>query len=110
MIPHFDPPFTAEKIRDGGSLALCFQSAGQSFWLFFPIVHQYPHNGEQYRSPLVINRTLNQEEPISWENAASWLSRALEELTDDSSRKWAAIMLEVAQHQGHYPKELPPYI
>lgn len=66
MIPLFDHSLSAEMIRDGGSLAMCFESEGQSFWLFFPLVMDEHHTRVCYKDPVVINRTLGTEESILW--------------------------------------------
>ena len=110
MIPHFDPPLSAEMIRDGGSLAMSFDSSGQEFWLFFPLLTDHTGMRTGYDSPIVINRTLDTQATITWEDAASWLRHGLEQMEEDHHKKWASIMLEVALTRGLLPQEISPII
>ena len=108
MIPSFEPPIAANMVRDGGSLAMSFESDGNCFWLFFRLLKDKTPRRLGYESPVVQNRTLGTEEPISWEDAASWLEQGLQKMSEERHKKWARIMLKVTDSRGQLPEEISP--
>jgi hypothetical protein len=110
MIPHFEPPVCAEMIRDGGSLAMSFTSEENHFWLLFPLIQDDAGKRFGYGTPLVVNRTLGIERPLTWTEAILWLERGATEFSDKSDQKWARIMIKVATMEGGLPDELSPNI
>lgn len=63
-----------EKLRDGGSLIVSFQSADScEYWVMFPITKDIEY--AEYGSPVLINRTIGMEVGLSLGGAKQWLER-----------------------------------
>ena len=66
---------SVEKLRDGGSLIISFQSDDScEYWLIFP---KTGCDGEEiiYGGPVLINRTTSIEVDLDWSGAGVWLHR-----------------------------------
>ncbi len=111
MIPQFDPPVSAEMIRDGGSLALSFCDRGAEFWLFFAIeTDESLTERLRYSEPVFANRLTGTKEELSWESAISILELAEAHLESERDRKWRNVMLWVAENRGALPPEVAPFL
>jgi len=62
-----------ERLRDGGSLIVSFQSSDScEYWVLFPIVLTDDER-ESYGSPVLVNRTTGIEVALSTDSANAWL-------------------------------------
>lgn len=52
---------------------------------------------------LLPNRALGIGRPLTWAEAISWLERGMTEFMNDSDRRWARIMINVASMDGVLP-------
>ena len=85
---------------------MSFTSEGNRFWLLFPLIQDAAGKRLGYDSPLVINRTIGIEQPLTWKDAISWIEQALPGLTDEHDRKWVEIMIKVATSEGGLPDDI----
>jgi hypothetical protein len=72
---NIDHILSVEKLRDGGSLIISFQSDDScEYWLMFP---KMGYAGEEviYGSPALINRTTSIEVDLGWGGAKVWLHK-----------------------------------
>jgi hypothetical protein len=104
MILNFQPPVYAEMLRDGGSLVLGFFADGCSFWLLFPVKHDKMGGRSGYGAPVVVNRSFNIEEAISWEVALIWLKVGMNKLQKEDDKKWVEAMIKTCSHSGCLPR------
>ena len=66
---------SVEKLRDGGSLIISFQSHDScEYWLMFPKTG-YAGDEILYGSQALINRTTSIEVELEWSDANDWLHR-----------------------------------
>jgi hypothetical protein len=64
--------FRFEKLRDGGSLIVSFQSNDScEYWVMFPFVKDIEN--PEFGDPVLINRTTGIEVDLSLEGANQWL-------------------------------------
>jgi hypothetical protein len=67
--------FMFEKLRDGGSLVVSFQSKDScEYWIMFPIV-SFDVGNPEYQHPILINRTTGIEVHLSYSGAKQWLRK-----------------------------------
>ncbi len=104
---------SVEMIRDGGSLAACFQgSDGGRYWVFFEICTTTVAGRSQrhrYRTPIVLDRTSGQHFAITWRHALSFLDLVETFPLDEHSIRWLRIMREVAKTEGALPASIDPF-
>ncbi len=89
---------------------MSFTSEGNRFWLFFPLVQDGAGKRLCYGSPLVINRTIGIEHPLTWPEAILWLEQGSPDFSNERDQKWAQIMIKVATLEGGLPDEVSPVI
>ena len=89
---------------------MSFTSEGNRFWLLFPLISDGAGNRLCYGLPLVINRTIGIEVPLTWSEAISWIEEGLPDLSDEHDRRWAKIMIKVAALEGGLPDEVSQFI
>ena len=65
--------FEFEKLRDGGSLIVSFQSNDScEYWVMFPILEDT--DNPEFGNPVLINRTTGIEVDLSLDSAKQWLN------------------------------------
>jgi len=65
--------FRFEKLRDGGSLIVSFQSDDScEYWLMYPVASVDP-KAPKFKEPILINRTTGVEVELSRSGAKQWL-------------------------------------
>ena len=89
---------------------MSFTSEGNRFWLLFPLIQDGAGKRFGYGPPLVVNRTIGIEHPLTWTEAILWIERGAPDFSDDCDRKWARIMTKVATLEGGLPDEVSPII
>ena len=66
---------SVEKLRDGGSLIVSFQSDDScEYWLMLPIAN-FNVKSPEFKSPVLVNRTTSIEVDLSYSSAHAWLER-----------------------------------
>ncbi len=64
-----------ERLRDGGSLIVSFQSVDScEYWVMFPIVGHCPES-PLYKAPVLLNRTTGIEVSLSRNGAKQWIKK-----------------------------------
>jgi len=67
--------FRIEKLRDGGSLIVSFQSDDScEYWLMYPVASVDP-KAPEFKEPILVNRTTGVEVELSRIVAKQWLNR-----------------------------------
>ncbi|TQV73835.1 hypothetical protein FLL45_13280 [Aliikangiella marina] len=67
--------FRFEKLRDGGSLIVSFQSDDScEYWVMFPVAN-LESKQTKFKNPMLVNRTTGLEVELSQLGAKQWLSR-----------------------------------
>ncbi len=64
-----------EKLRDGGSLIVSFQSSDScEYWIIFPVTNFDP-KAPVFNEPVLVNRTTGIEVELSRTEAKQWLKK-----------------------------------
>ncbi|WP_395732549.1 hypothetical protein [Prosthecobacter sp.] len=110
MIPAIGLVLSVEMIRDGGSLAATFQGTDNcEYWLFLPLRRNKTGPdallGPGYEEPLILDRLIPREIPITWQQAEILLSQMKPLLEHERDLKWFAFMSEVVRLRGAYPRD-----
>ncbi|TQV74099.1 hypothetical protein FLL45_14680 [Aliikangiella marina] len=67
--------FRFEKLRDGGSLIVSFQSDDScEYWVMFPVAN-LESNLPKFKNPVLVNRTTGIEVELSRMGAKQWLNQ-----------------------------------
>ncbi len=108
MIPPIGLILGVEMIRDGGSLAVAFQGTDScEYWLFLPVRLNRLASGEVerlgYEAPVIVDRLLGQELPMSWQHAQAFLSQVRPWLEHERQIHWFGIISEAVRLRGKLP-------
>ena len=79
--------FRFEKLRDGGSLIVSFQSDDScEYWVLFPIAI-FDIGNPKFKEPLLVNRTTGIEVVLSIGEAKNWLDTLIPYFNERSELK-----------------------
>jgi len=86
---------SVEKLRDGGSLIVNFQSDDScSYWLMLPIAN-FESENPKFKEPVLVNRTTSIEVDLSWSSAHAWLNRLATFINDSEDKELVNRMLDI---------------
>lgn len=73
---------SAERLSDGGSLCVHFQSMDScSYWFLIPILNM---NDKLFGEPVLVNRTTRIEVDMSWEQGLVWEKKLRQFVSDNT--------------------------
>ena len=107
MLPKIDALLSVEIIRDGGSLAIDFNSDGDHWSLLFGICYDRSYNTTGYKSPKLINMSIDVEHEITWEHARYYIDVTQRLKLEELEQSLIDICDKVVTHEGEYMRPSP---